>query len=95
MSCDVCRETLLIDKVEPPCFNEDGDEQRPGINSCWIPPPDERGQRILDIRAKITSLQGLVDPGTILGLYNADLEDIELLAWLEEQIKEMNGKQNG
>ncbi|MBI5410175.1 MAG: hypothetical protein HZA14_12495 [Nitrospirae bacterium] len=64
-------------------------EEIPGVNACWIPQPDERGQRILEIRDKLVRLQGLVDPGTILRLYSADIEDIEILAFLEDEIKKM------
>lgn len=96
MSCDVCRETLRIDNVEPPCLQDtETTEEIPGVNACWIPSPDECGQRVLEIRSKLVRLQGLVDPGTILRLYSADIEDIEMLAWLEDQIKEINGKNNG
>jgi hypothetical protein len=82
VSCEKCREALIIDEVEPPCFE----------SQCWVPQPDERGQRILEIRGKLIKLQGLVDPGTILKMYDADIEDIELLAFLEEELKNMQGE---
>ncbi|MBI5057006.1 MAG: hypothetical protein HZB61_10370 [Nitrospirae bacterium] len=82
MSCEKCKEALLIDEVEPPCFK----------SQCWIPQPDERGQFIFAIRDKLIRLQGLVDPGTILRLYSADIEDIEMLAFLEDEIKKMQNE---
>lgn len=79
MSCDSCKDILLIDEVEPPCWED----------ACWLPELDERCQRILEIRQKIVTLKELVDAGTILKMYEADLEDIELMAYLEEELKQM------
>jgi len=79
VSCEQCREALEIDDVEPPCFSR----------TCYIPQPDERGQRILEIRDKLIKLHDLVDPGTILKLYNSTVEDIELLAYVEEEMEEL------
>ena len=76
MSCESCKEALEIDGVEPDCF--DGE--------CRIPPPDSKGQRILEIRQKLISLHELVDAGTILKMYDANFEDIELLAAMEEEL---------
>ena len=59
-----------------------------------IPPLSEKGQHIMELRAKLISLNGLVDPGTILKMYDADIEDIELLAFLEEAIKDLNPRKD-
>ncbi|MCK4786206.1 MAG: hypothetical protein KAV87_20785 [Desulfobacteraceae bacterium] len=50
----------------------------------------------MELRAKLMSLNGLVDSGTILKMYGADIEDIELLAFIEEAIKELKpGREDG
>lgn len=95
MSCDSCREALFIDGKEPPCWEEQGsvvrgqgaEDLNPGINACWLPELDEAGQRILEIRGKLIALKDLVDPGTVLRMYSATLEDIEILATVEEEMK--------
>ena len=69
----------------------DGDRELPACieGVCLIPELDEAGNRILAIREKIISLGGLVDSGPILKMYEADLEDLELLAFLEEELKKL------
>ena len=47
----------------------------------------------MELRAKLINLNGLVDPGTILKMYDADIEDIELLAFVEEEIKKLEVKE--
>lgn len=54
-----------------------------------IPPLSESGQQIMELRAKLIGLNGLVDPGTILKMYDADIDDIKLLFFLEEAIKDL------
>jgi hypothetical protein len=66
-----------------------GEGEVPGVNACWIPKLDERGQRILELRSKLIALQGLVDSETILKMYDATIEDIEMLSFLEEELKKM------
>ncbi len=83
MSCESCADILKVDGVEPDCFDDD--------RGCPIPQPGERGRKILEIRARLISLQGLVDPGTILRMYDAGREDIDMLAFLEEELREMEG----
>lgn len=56
---------------------------------CLIPELNEAGVRILAIREKIISLSGLVDSAPILKMYEADLEDLELLAFVEEELKKL------
>lgn len=69
----------------------------PGVNACWVPPLPEGLQRIFEIRDRLTTLHELVDAGTILRLYDADIEDIELLAVIEEELKTLSdsGKETG
>ena len=87
MSCEACQEAVEIDGESLACETEKG---------CMIPTLSERGQHIMELRAKLMSLNGLVDPGTILKMYDADIEDIELLAFLEEAIKDLKpGKDDG
>jgi hypothetical protein len=93
---------MEIDSADPPCFSSspsrggqevrmgsDGDESIPGVNACLIPPLDEAGSRIMEIRRKLISLQELVDPGTILKMYEATPEDIELLAAVETELAKL------
>ncbi len=88
MSCEECAKALEIDGAEPDCFE----------GECIIPPLDERGQRILKIRQRIISLQGFIDGGTVLRMYEATLEDIDLLAFVEDELKSRDnqaGQQDG
>jgi len=78
VSCEACREAQQVDGVTPDC--EAG-------KSCLIPALDERGARVMQIRDKLVRLRDLVDAGTVLKMYGADLDDIELLAVLEDEIK--------
>jgi len=78
VSCESCKEALETDGVDPDCIE----------GNCLIPPLDEQGQRILEIRDKLISLRELVDAGTILKLYDATLEDMETLAAVEQEFKE-------
>ena len=100
MSCESCKEALLIDEKEPPCFNTpsttptppyQGGEFKtiPGVDTCWLPELDETGHRILEIRGKLIALKDLVDPGTVLRMYRATKEDIELLAAVEEEMRKI------
>lgn len=45
----------------------------------------------MQIRAMLCGLHEVVDPGTILAQYNADLDDLEMLAVIEEELKEQRG----
>ena len=80
MSCEICWEALETDGETPACETETG---------CMIPSLSEKGQHVMELRAKLMSLNGLVDSCTILKMYGADIEDIELLAFIEEAIKEL------
>ena len=78
MSCAACREAQQVDGVTPGCEAGKG---------CLIPALDERGARVMQIRDKLVRLKDLVDAGTVLQMYGADLDDIELLAVLEDEIR--------
>ena len=80
MSCEACQESFEIDGEPLACEIETG---------CMIPPLSESGQHIMELRARLISLNGLVEPGTILKMYDADIDDIEMLAFLEEAIKDL------
>ncbi|GER92689.1 hypothetical protein A45J_0407 [hot springs metagenome] len=78
MSCEACAEAEEIDGAVPDCRTEKG---------CLIPPLDEQGQRILEIRDRLITLHDIVDAGTILRLYDATKEDVEMMAIVEKELK--------
>ena len=84
MSCEACWESLETDGETPACETEKG---------CMVSSLSERGREILELRAKLITLNGLVDSGTILRMYGADIDDIELLAFVEEEIKKLELKE--
>ncbi|MBI5075636.1 MAG: hypothetical protein HZB62_10800 [Nitrospirae bacterium] len=75
---------MEVDGVEPDCID----------GQCVIPELDDTGTRIFKIRSLLLSLQGVVDPGTILRMHDATLADIELLAMLEDEVKELKGSKD-
>lgn len=77
VACDGCRINFEIDRDLPDCEAGMG---------CVIPPLYEKGRRIMDMWEKMTELKGIVDAGTILDLYGATLEDLDLLAKVGELI---------
>ena len=78
MSCEACREAHQVDGVTPGCETGQG---------CLIPPLDERGSRVMQIRDMLVRLKDLVDAGTVLRMYGAGIDDLELLALLEDEIR--------
>jgi len=82
ISCETCKENFEIDGEEPDCWE----------GECKLPPLCARGRRILEIRDRIINLRDIVDPGSILRIYRADDEDIELLALVEEELQKLNPK---
>ncbi|MEW6115670.1 MAG: hypothetical protein AB1553_02060 [Nitrospirota bacterium] len=84
VSCDACRDALEKDGYDPECIE----------GECKLPPLDPLGARILEIRQRLLSLNELVDAGTILRLYDVDLVDLELLAAVEEELKELRDEEN-
>ena len=75
VACGECRTNFEIDGDLPDC--EAG-------RRCAVPPLNEWGRRIMDMRQRLTRLKGLVDPGTILSLYGATRDDLDLLAKVED-----------
>lgn len=69
-----------MDEITPDC-----QAGRP----CLVPPLIDEAQRILEIRGLLMSLRGLIDPGTVCRLTDADLDDLKLLAVAESIINEM------
>jgi len=67
-----------MDGLTPNCQTESG---------CLIPSLRPAGQRVLEIRSRIVQLQRLIDPGTICRLFDADLDDLRLLALVETELK--------
>jgi hypothetical protein len=49
----------------------------------------------LQLFATLNRLQGLVDSGTILKMYHADRDDLELLATIADLIREHQAEQGG
>lgn len=50
------------------------------------------GERILQMRATLLRLRGLVDPETVLKMYGAKRDDLELLAALEEELRDRDDR---
>lgn len=75
VTCEECERSREIDGEIPDCETEKG---------CLVPPLGERGQRVMAIREKIVKLKDLIDPGAVLAMYGATVEDLNLLAKAEE-----------
>jgi len=86
VSCHSCEDIQRIDGVAPDCETDKG---------CRISPlrPDEH--RVLELRHKLITLRDLIDSGTILKICGATKEDIEILALVEEELKEAFGDGEG
>lgn len=57
---------------------------------CLVPPLDSDGQRIIELRGLILSLHPTIDPGTVCKLYGATLDDLRLLAVVENELRTLN-----
>lgn len=55
---------------------------------CWLPALSADEERVLEMRAMLVRLRGLLDPGTVLEMYGAGRDDLELLAVIEEELKD-------
>jgi hypothetical protein len=86
VSCEICEEAREIDGDIPDCETAKG---------CIIPPLTDRGKRIMAMREKLIRLKDLVDPATILAMYGATLNDLELLSKVEELIESVKGTDAG
>ncbi|TLM66007.1 MAG: hypothetical protein FDZ69_07440 [Deltaproteobacteria bacterium] len=78
MSCEACAEAREIDGVVPEC--ETGE--------CPVVPMLQESARILGIRDLLVGLDGLVDAGTVCRLTDVDLDDLRLLAVVENLLRE-------
>ena len=81
MSCEACEDVREKDGIAPDCETEKG---------CLIPPLGPEERRILEIRGKLITLQGLVDAGTIFQIYGVIKDDIDILTVVEEEMKKQN-----
>lgn len=85
MSCEVCEDVREKDGIAPDCETEKG---------CMLPKLGPGASRILSIRDKLIALQGLVDSGEILKMYDATRQDIELLVEVEKEIQAITPKRD-
>jgi hypothetical protein len=79
VSCEACAEALEVDGIKPDC--------RTG-KKCLVPRLEPEAQRVMELRGLIVRLRDLVDAGTILKMCGADLEDLALLATVEDLLRE-------
>lgn len=68
-----------MDGIAPDCQSERG---------CPIPELGPAGAKVLHLRGLLMRLHGLVDAGTICRMVDAGLEDLELLAVVEDELRE-------
>ena len=80
MSCHTCRDMKIRDHAVPRC-------ETPG--GCLIPPLGPEEARVLEMRALLVSLAGLVSPEAILRISGATLRQLEKLAYLQEMLEEV------
>jgi hypothetical protein len=55
---------------------------------CLIPALPVEGKRVLEIRGLLNRLHNVIDAGTICRICDVDLIDLQLLAIVEEELKE-------
>jgi hypothetical protein len=73
--------------MQRPCETERG---------CKIPPLSRAGRRAVDIRDKLVRLHALNIGGKVLDLCRATLDDLELIAVIEDTLKtDDGGNQDG
>jgi hypothetical protein len=86
VNCTNCLEAQELDGILPSCKTDEG---------CLIPVLHPRGARALEIRSALIRLHRLkIGPG-ILNLYNATLDDLELLALAEDELNESGDTDDG
>jgi hypothetical protein len=97
VACEQCFEAWDAENIEPPCFSDqrDGEEADPGVNACWIPDITDVERRIIDLRNRLVSLGDLGIGSEILRMYDADIEDIELMAVIEDELKAIQDEKKG
>lgn len=79
VDCDACAEALDTDGVIPDCQAERG---------CLIPPLLPACRRVMELRGLLVRLHPTVDPGTVCRMFGATLDDLELLALVEDYLRE-------
>ena len=79
MRCETCIDIEGEDGIAPGCKTEKG---------CPVPPLSPAERRILEMRGMLRSLSGRVDAGTVLRMHRVSLEDLRVLALIEEGLKE-------
>lgn len=83
MSCVSCRDIQETDGVLAPCKTGRG---------CPVPPPGRKGARALGIRSRLITLGELVGRETVLRMHGATAGDVELMAVIEEELKQASGR---
>jgi hypothetical protein len=78
VACPTCRDIQEADGVPPPCECDAG---------CPIPPLSAEESRVMRMRGLLVRLNGLVEGAAVLGACGATMEDLELLASVEEEIQ--------
>ncbi len=53
-----------------------------------MPPPGKQGAKVLEVRGLINRLTNLIDPGTICRVCDVTVEDLHLLAMVEDELRE-------
>jgi len=62
-------------------------------NGCPIPALSKENQRLLEMRTALIRLKDLLDGKAVLEIYGAEREDLELLAELEDEMRNMGRKE--
>ena len=75
LNCDDCREAQAIDGIIPDCETDEG---------CKVPSLSVAAMRALEIRDRLSRLSRLGVGGKILDLYEATIDDLELIAVIED-----------
>ncbi len=78
MRCENCKDIEEVDGVKPDCKTDKG---------CPVPPLSADELRVIEMRGLLISLRELVDVGTVLRMHGATLEDLKILAAIEEGLK--------
>ncbi len=86
MTCTSCREIEKVDGEKPRCETGEG---------CLIPDLSPDALRIWEIRDRLLSLRDLLGAGPVLQAYGVTLDDLELLADLENALKAMDEEDKG
>ncbi len=70
------------DNAEPRCEISEGE-------GCLIPPLGPEEARVMEMRAMVVRLRGLVSPEGVLQMCGATRRQLELLAYLEKTLEEV------